>query len=94
MTDNLAARLSTLIKKYTSVFEKGIPRHVFSQQIKNIPDIFCYHYQIPDFILYKDDNFDRKECFFITSNNRRQQRKINKKQSHKIQQLQQIEKET
>lgn len=91
MTDNLAQKLNHLKKEYLPVFEKGIPRHVFSQQTKNDSNIFCYHYQIPDIILYKEDYFDRKECFFINSNTRRQQRKLKKKQSNKKKHLQQIE---
>ncbi len=93
MTDNLAIKLSNLKKEYTPVFEKGIPKYVFSQQIKNDSNIFCYHYQIPDIIQYIEDNFDRQECFFITSNNQRQQIKINKKPSQKLNHLQKKGKE-
>jgi len=78
MTDNLASKLTCLIKEFTPIFEKGIPKFLFSKNIKSDPNIFCYHYQIPDIILYKDDNFDRKECYFITQNSKKKKKNMGK----------------
>jgi len=77
MSDYLLCKLKELKRQYTTVFENGIPKHFFPKQIKSDPYIYCYHYQIPDIILYKDENFKRKDCYFITSN----LKKANKKAS-------------
>lgn len=78
MTDNLASKVKCLIKEFTPIFEKGIPKFLFSKNIKSNPNIFCYHYQIPDILLYKDDNFDRKDCYFITKNSKNRKKILGK----------------
>ncbi len=68
MTDNLVAKLKHLIKESNLIFEKRLNKHLFSKSIKSEANIFCYHYQIPDVILYKDENFERRECYYINPN--------------------------
>lgn len=84
MTEILTFKLSRIIDKFYSIYEKGFKKHTFSNRLKSNSSIYCYSEQIPDIFVYYDIPFARKNCFFIDSKKKNTNKSLLKKSTSKI----------